>query len=91
MKGAVGQFMTRDVGDNEVLPTQWGGLGQDQLSKQIGQSGAESLTCSDVGQSGTESLTCLEKSPTKEVGVRFSGPARVRAGIVNSGPVKESG
>ena len=104
LKGTVRQFMTRNVGDNEVLLTQRGGLGQDQLSKQIGQSGAESLTCSDVGQSGAESLTCsvigqsdaealacLEKSPTKGVGVSFSGPARVRAGIVNSGPVKESG
>ena len=91
LKGAVGQFTTRDVGDNEVLPSQRGELGQGRLSKQIGQSGTESLTCSVVGQSDAEALACLEKSPTKGVGVSFSGPARVRAGIVNSGPVKESG
>ena len=91
LKGMVGQFTTRDVGDNEVLPSQRGELGQGWLSKQIGQSGAESLTCSVVGQSDAEALACLEKSPTKGVGVSFSGPARVRAGIVSSGPVKESG
>ena len=45
LMGVVGQFTTRDVGDSEVLPSQRGELGQGQLSKQIGQSGTESLAC----------------------------------------------
>ena len=35
LKGAVGQFMTRDVGDNEVLPSQQGGLGQDRCPSRL--------------------------------------------------------
>ena len=130
LTGTVGQFTTRDVDDSEVLPSQQGELGQGWLSKQIGQSGAESLACSVVGQSGAESLACsvvgqsgveslacsvvgqsgaeslacsvvgqsgieslacLEKSPTEGVGVRFSGPAMVRAGVTGGGPEKQSG
>ena len=113
----VGQFTTHDVGDSEVLSSQQGELGQGWLSKQIGQSGAESLACSVVGQSGAESLACsvvgqsgaellacsvvgqsgveslacLEKSPTERVGVSFSGPAMVRAGVTGGGPEKQSG
>ena len=92
------------MGDSEVLPSQRGELGQGRLSKQIGQSGteslacsvvgqsgAESLACSVVGQSGVESLACLEKSPTEGVGVRFSGSAMVRAGVTGGGPEKQSG
>ena len=56
--GVVGQFTTHDVGDSEVLLSQRGELGQGRLSKQIGQSGAESLACLVVGQSGAESLAC---------------------------------
>ena len=52
----------------------------------VGQSGTESLACSVVGQSGIESLACLEKSPTEGVGVSFSGPAMVRAGVTGGGP-----
>ena len=61
------------------------------VDSDVGKSGTESLTCSVIGQSDAEALACLEKSPTNGVGVSFSGTARVRAGIVNSGPVKESG
>ena len=58
LTGTIGQFTTHDVGDSEVLPSQQGELGQGWLSKQIGQSGTESLACSVVGQSGAESLAC---------------------------------
>ena len=91
LMGVVGQFMACDVGDSEVLPSQQGELGQGQLSKQIGQSGAESMACSVVGQSGKESLACLEESPIEGVGVSFSGPAMVRAGVTGRGPEKQSG